>query len=1480
MRSLTFPVRHVHKICGMILFAIFCFLAAAPAVEAQENVLVATRYSVLSLYDLPLQNLEQKISGSYITWSVIVDPNNPRLAYVGAASYVSVFDLTIGREVNRISLGNGDGLGLMAFSSDGRYLLVADGNFPILNVIDVVKQIVVRKVNLGPVMGTGASPGYLGSVVVVGTKAYVASYYPDYYRPAIAVVDLKTYVVKPLALVSGYIDTPGYLIPSAAATPDKKYAVMPWVYNSDGSTYLLLISTATDKIRYVPLNGVDPAGVLVTPVNNSGSVYAYLLGAGPDGRFSATAFDLNSSSPTYLQVLPSTEVALNSYFSSQYSMTTAAINPEGTRFVLGGYKAGQNSPNPNLLEIDTGKMFTDPTHAIVGTAIVNGGVRPYGTAIANVTTTPPPSAPTVTSVSGPIVNNQPNSVTITGTNFAAGAMVRIGTQPPLAATVNGPTSLQVTVPVNAPAQANLDVIVTNPNTSGPRNQQYQSGLLKSALTIVANPEFQPQNLFASFRLGAFGVSVWDPTHGTMLDNVSGPPPGGITFNRDGAEIYGPSAGPKGLVTAPQAVDWDPATDTVVAQVSFGSGAFNVDNAIGSAVIATSVNPATGRSVVFVPVTTRVSNKWDVAVEMVDTDSSSPTFNTVIKTLSVGLNSSQQTLVYTCASTPDGKYVYVNYLINGQSAYQFAIFDVVHGTVITVSAGTLGASTGQQPDMFITPDGQSMLLSGYSKNPYASPIAVLDISQQPTNPVLVTTITGFPPGRPGGSAPFNFQSYQVVGKLLFALDPSQNVIAVFNFDAVNRNFSQVAIYQSPYPSGTLAVSPDGALVYLSHYTNDMISILDASKLAGGKDPLITTVGAFPAVYQLTVSPAAINPGQLQVTTASLPPGTQGIAYSATLAASGGLPPYTWALTSGSLPAGLTLGPTGAITGFPASPGTASFTVQVTDSQKHTASAGLSITIQPGAPLQVVTSSLPSGPKGQAYYAALAATGGVPPYSWSISSGSLPTGLGLSTAGAITGTPTVLGTSSFTVKVTDSAIPPGTATANLSITISASGNTAALNGHYAIQMGGFGSPGGQWAYVSAVVADGNGNITSGVYDSNSVTGSPLHGTMTGTYTVGSSGIGQMTLTPSGGSKFTLAFALSANGSGRIIEYDNSGALASGVIRKQDTSAFNLSSIKGNYAFGLLGADMKGERSAVVGEFYADGAGNVTNGVTDLNVAGQMDSDTFAGSLASLDPATGRVALNGTSNSAGPFTAAVYVVNAAELVYIQTDSVPNNGPLLSGPMLRQTGAGSFSNGSLNGISVVYMQALEPIGGGQYTDRAEVGLLTTNGAGSFAYQSDQNEGGILSQNSDYGQYSVATNGRVVIPGGPILYLIAPNQAFVLDQESSVGFGSIEPQAGGPFSNGSISGSYAGGSLVPLEINSRNTVATVSADGNGNASINQDSSSTGGLAQTLGELSTYNVAPSGRAITGNGGGPLYVISPGKFASLNSSPQARIEIYE
>jgi hypothetical protein len=175
---------------------------------------------------------------------------------------------------------------------------------------------------------------------------------------------------------------------------------------------------------------------------------------------------------------------------------------------------------------------------------------------------------------------------------------------------------------------------------------------------------------------------------------------------------------------------------------------------------------------------------------------------------------------------------------------------------------------------------------------------------------------------------------------------------------------------------------------------------------------------------------VSSAVLQVTTTTLSGGTVNTAYSQTLTASGGTTPYTWSITVGALPAGLSLSPAGTITGTPTTAGTSNFTVQVKDANASTAPQPLSIVVSP-AVLQVTTTTLAGGTVNTAYSQTLTATGGTTPYTWSTTVGALPAGLSLSTAGAITGTPTTAGTSSFTVQVKDA--NAGTATQPLSIVV---------------------------------------------------------------------------------------------------------------------------------------------------------------------------------------------------------------------------------------------------------------------------------------------------------------------------------------------------------------------------------------------------------------------------------------------------------------
>jgi len=162
---------------------------------------------------------------------------------------------------------------------------------------------------------------------------------------------------------------------------------------------------------------------------------------------------------------------------------------------------------------------------------------------------------------------------------------------------------------------------------------------------------------------------------------------------------------------------------------------------------------------------------------------------------------------------------------------------------------------------------------------------------------------------------------------------------------------------------------------------------------------------------TVPPVAI-------TNTTLAGATIGAAFSQQLTATGGKPPYTWTVTSGALPGGLTLAATaGIISGTPGTGGVFNFSVTATDSESRTAAKAFSITVA-GPTLSIASVPALNGQKGSSFSYQLNATGGTAPYKWVVTSGAFPAGLTLnSNGGLISGVPSVGGSFTFTVTVRD-------------------------------------------------------------------------------------------------------------------------------------------------------------------------------------------------------------------------------------------------------------------------------------------------------------------------------------------------------------------------------------------------------------------------------------------------------------------------------
>ncbi len=228
--------------------------------------------------------------------------------------------------------------------------------------------------------------------------------------------------------------------------------------------------------------------------------------------------------------------------------------------------------------------------------------------------------------------------------------------------------------------------------------------------------------------------------------------------------------------------------------------------------------------------------------------------------------------------------------------------------------------------------------------------------------------------------------------------------------------------SPYASVTMAASGgSGHFTWTASGAPTGLTMTAAGLLSGTP----TASGSFTVVvtatdtidnltathaYSITVFPA------LSITTASLPRGTAASAYGpVSLAASGGSGQYLWRVSG--LPSGVTMTAAGVVSGSPTTSGVFPVTPTVTDTMTNVA-ASHTYQVTVALALSVAITSLPNGTAGLPWGpVTMAATGGSGNYSWTVSGA--PTGLTMTTAGVLSGTPSVSGTFNVILTVTDTA-----------------------------------------------------------------------------------------------------------------------------------------------------------------------------------------------------------------------------------------------------------------------------------------------------------------------------------------------------------------------------------------------------------------------------------------------------------------------------
>lgn len=247
----------------------------------------------------------------------------------------------------------------------------------------------------------------------------------------------------------------------------------------------------------------------------------------------------------------------------------------------------------------------------------------------------------------------------------------------------------------------------------------------------------------------------------------------------------------------------------------------------------------------------------------------------------------------------------------------------------------------------------------------------------------------------------------------------------SFTAVGGNGPYAYSLSGAVPAGVSFNSSTGTLSGTPVQTGSFpltVTATDSSTGAGAPFSVSDNYTLAVAAPTVVISPA------------TLPPGSVGIAYAQTVTASGGIAPYTFAVTAGALPAGMTLSSAGVVSGTPTAGGSFNWTVTATDAGSMTGARAYTMTIS--APtIGITPTTLPNPTQGASYSAALSASGGTAPYTFSVVAGALPVGMTLNSDGTVSGTPSSAGPYAFTVEATDSStgIGPFTGSRNYSGTV---------------------------------------------------------------------------------------------------------------------------------------------------------------------------------------------------------------------------------------------------------------------------------------------------------------------------------------------------------------------------------------------------------------------------------------------------------------
>jgi hypothetical protein len=378
-----------------------------------------------------------------------------------------------------------------------------------------------------------------------------------------------------------------------------------------------------------------------------------------------------------------------------------------------------------------------------------------------------------------------------------------------------------------------------------------------------------------------------------------------------------------------------------------------------------------------------------------------------------------------------------------------------------------------------------------------------------------------------------------------------------------------------------------------------------------------------------------------------------------------------------------------------------------------------------------------------------------------------------------------------------------------------SNASLNGQYAFSMSGVDLNTGAFiARVGSIAADGQGHITAGLEDLLDL-GSGIPASQItfsgGTYQIQANGRGLISLNVTGGGTLQLSASLQSSGHGTVVQTDGL-ASTSGALELQTPLQFSANTINGKYVFDFSGLSFAGTTPApisLVGQFGADGNGNVTGGTTDVN-----DGSLAPTGATALPASTYQLDTNGNGTNFGRGTMtlggrtfAFYIVDATRLELLEEDQQGGS----SGPAILQTGVIPTTNSGFKG-SFAFLA-----GGSRATStvgpNARAGRFTADGAGgigtiSFHENNDGNNtqltpsSGISSAsysidtaNAGSGRGTFTFHNSSVNTVAYVFYLISPTRAVIQDVSAGiVADGAMVSQSATSITAADLAGNYSFG--------------------------------------------------------------------------------------